>query len=134
MYRRVAYVAAGFALAAGGALVVWAALRPHGDLQRIYSSALSVVGLSVGAVQLLGAMSMPAAVGQTTWRGLRPRWPVITGVVVIAMVAAGVGVAAAVTITSPDPPSGARPAAPLRVPDSRPTPDTAPDTLPRRSP
>jgi hypothetical protein len=134
MYRRVAFVAAGLALAAGGALVVWAALRPHADVQRIYGAALGVIGLSVGAVQLLGAMSMPAAAGQTTWRGLRPRWPVITGVVVIAMVAAGVGMAAAVAITSPDPPSGAQPAAPLRSPDSRPTNDTAPDTLPRRPP
>jgi hypothetical protein len=130
MYRRVSYVAAALALAAGGVLVVWAMLRPHADVQRIYGSALGLVGLSVGAVQLLGAMSMPAAVGQTTWRGLRPRWPVITGVVVIAMVAAGVGVAAVATITSPDPPSGPQPAAPLRVPDSRPT----PDTLPRRPP
>jgi hypothetical protein len=130
MYRRVAYVAAALVLAAGGVLVVWAMLRPHADLQRIYGAALGVVGLSVGAVQLLGAMSMPAAVGQTTWRGLRPRWPLITGVVVIAMVVAGVGVAAAVTIASPDPPSGAQPADPQRVPDSRP----APDTLPRRPP
>ena len=94
MYRRVAFAAAAFALAAGGVLVVWAMLRPHADLQRIYGAALGVVGLSVGAVQLLGAMSMPAAGGQTTWRGLRPWWPVITGVVVIAMVAAGVGMAA----------------------------------------
>jgi hypothetical protein len=130
MYRRVAFAAAALALAASGALVVWAALRPHADVQRIYGAALGVIGLSIGAVQLLGAMSMPAAAGQTTWRGLRPRWPVITGVVVVAMVAAGVGMAAAVAITSPDPPSGAQPAVPLRVPDSRPP----PDTLPRRPP
>lgn len=69
MYRRAAFVAAGLALAAGGVLVVWAALRPHADLQRIYGAALGVVGLSVGGVQLLGAMSMPASVGQTMWRG-----------------------------------------------------------------
>jgi hypothetical protein len=135
MYRRIAFAAAAFALAAGGVLVVWAMLRPHADLQRIYGAALGLVGLSVGGVQLLGAMSIPAAGGQTTWRGLRPRWPVITGVVVIAMVAAGVGMAAAVAITSPDPPSGPQPAVPLRVPDSRPVPARpAPDTLPRRPP
>jgi hypothetical protein len=130
MYRQIAFAAAAFALASGGVLVVWAMLRPHADLQRIYGAALGLVGLSVGGVQLLGAMSIPAAGGRTTWRGLRPRWPVITGVVVIAMVAAGVGMAAAVAITSPDPPSGPQPAVPLRVPDSRP----APDTLPRRPP
>jgi hypothetical protein len=78
MYRRAAFVAAGLALAVGGVLVIWAALRPHADLQRIYGAALGVVGLSVGGVQLLGAMGMPASVGQRTWRGLRPRWPVIT--------------------------------------------------------
>jgi hypothetical protein len=140
MYRRVAFAAAALALAAGGVLVVWAVLRPHADVQRMYGAALGLVGLLVGGVQLLGAMSIPAAVDQTTWRGLRPRWPVITGVVVIAMVAVGVGMVAAVAITSPDPPSGPQPAAPLRVPDSRPVPDsqpapdTAPDTLPRRPP
>jgi hypothetical protein len=48
---------------------------------------------------------------------------VIVGLVVIAMVAAGVGIAAAVAITSPDPPSGPQPAVPLRVPDFRPAPD-----------
>jgi hypothetical protein len=69
MYRRAAFVAAGLALAVGGVLVIWAALRPHADLQRIYGAALGVVGLSVGGVQLLGAMSMPASVGQRTWRG-----------------------------------------------------------------
>jgi hypothetical protein len=137
MYRRVALAAAALALAAGGGLVVfWAVLRPHQDVQRFYGVALGLVGLLVGGVQLLGAMSVPASSGQTTWRGLRPRWPVIAGVVVIALVAAGVGLAAAVAITSPDPPSGPQPAVPLRVPDSRPTPDSrpAPDTLPRRPP
>jgi hypothetical protein len=65
MYRRVAFAVAALALAAGGALVVCVALRPHADVQRIYGAALGVIGLSVGAGQLLGAMSMPAAAGQT---------------------------------------------------------------------
>jgi hypothetical protein len=130
MYRRVAFAAAALALAAGGVLVVWAVLRPHADVQRLYGVFLGFAGLLIGGVQFLGAMSIPASAGQTTWRGLRPRWPVIVGVVVIALVAAGVGMAAAVAITSPDPLSGPQPADPLRVPDSRP----APDTLPRRAP
>jgi hypothetical protein len=125
MYRRVAVAAAALALAAGGVLVVWAVLRPYRDVQRFYGAALGLVGLLVGAVQLLGAMSIPTSGGQTTWRGLRPRWPVIVGVVVIAMVAAGVGMAAAVAITSPDPPSGPQP-----VQGPQPT----SDTLPRRPP
>jgi hypothetical protein len=107
-----------------------ATVPPYADLQRLYGVVLGFAGLLIGGVQLLGAMSIPASAGQTTWRGLRPRWPVIVGVVVIALVAAGVGMAAAVAITSPDPPSGPQPADPLRVPDSRP----APDTLPRRPP
>jgi hypothetical protein len=130
MYRRVAFAAAALTLAAGGVLVVWTVLRPYQDVQRFYGAALGLVGLLVGGVQLLGAMSIPASASQTTWRWLRPRWPVIAGVVVIALVAAGVGIAAAVAITSPDPPSSPQPAVPLRVPDSRP----APDTLPRRPP
>jgi hypothetical protein len=125
MYRRIAVAAAALALAAGGVLVVWAVLRPHADIQRLYGVFLGLTGLLIGGVQLLGAMSISASVGQTTWRGLRPRWPVITGVVVIALVAAGVGMAAAVAITSPDPPSGPQP-----VHGPQPT----SDTLPRRPP
>jgi hypothetical protein len=125
MYRRIAVAAAALALAAGGVLVVWAVLRPHADIQRLYGVFLGLAGLLIGGVQLLGAMSISASVGQTTWRGLRPRWPVITGVVVIALVAAGVGMAAAVAITSPDPPSGPQP-----VHGPQPT----SDTLPRRPP
>ena len=109
--------------------MVWALLRPHQDLQRLYGFFLSTVGLVLGGVQLVGAMSMPAAAGEATWRRLRPRWPVILGVVVIMLISAGVGLAAAVVITSPDPQSGPQPAAPLRVPDSEP-----PETQPRRPP
>jgi hypothetical protein len=130
MYRRVAFAAATLSLAVGGMLMVWVVLRPHADVQRLYGIFLGFAGLLVGGVLLAGAMSIPASAGQVTWWRLRPRWPVIAGVVVIALVAAGVGIAAAVAITSPDPPSGPQPAAPLRVPDSRP----APDTLPRRPP
>jgi hypothetical protein len=125
MYRRIAVAAAALALAAGGVLVVWAVLRPHADIQRLYGVFLGLTGLLIGGVQLLGAMSISASVGQTTWRGLRPRWPVITGVVVIALVAAGVGMAAAVAITSPDPPSGPQPVH---------SPQPTSDTLPRRPP
>jgi hypothetical protein len=53
-------------------------------------------------------MNVPAAAGQTGWRRLRPRWSVITGVVVIALITAGIGMAAA-AITSPDPKSGSGP-------------------------
>jgi hypothetical protein len=125
MYRRIAVAAAALALAAGGVLVVWAVLRPHADIQRLYGVFLGLAGLLIGGVQLLGAMSISASVGQTTWRGLRPRWPVITAVVVIALVAAGVGMAAAVAITSPDPPSGPQPVH---------SPQPTSDTLPRRPP
>jgi hypothetical protein len=125
MYRRIAVAAAALALAAGGVLVVWAVLRPHADIQRLYGVFLGLTGLLIGGVQLLGAMSISASVGQTTWRGLRPRWPVITGVVVIALVAAGVGMAAAVAITSPDPQPG---------PGAFPTPNPLPIRCPCRPP
>jgi hypothetical protein len=125
MYRRIAFVAAALSLAAGGLLVVWALLRPYQDVQRFYGAALGIAGLLVGGVLLAGAVSIPEAEGQATWRGLRLRWPVIVGVVVIALLTAGVGMAAAVAITSPDPQLG-----PGRVSDPQP----APDTLPRRPP
>jgi hypothetical protein len=132
MYRRIALAAAALGLAAGGMLMVWVVLRPHADLQRIYGTFLGFAALLVGGVQLAGAMRIPASAGQVSWRRLQPRWPVVLGVVVIALVTAGVGMVAAVAITSPDPPSGPQPAVRLRVPDSRPAPDTVPDTLPRR--
>jgi hypothetical protein len=136
MYRRVAVAAADLSLAVGGMLMVWVFLRPHADVQRLYGVLLGFAALLVGGVLLVGAMNIPASAGQVTWRRLRPRWPVIAGVVVIALVAAGVGMVAVVAITSPDPPSGPQPAVPRRVPDSRPVPDSrsAPDTLPRRPP
>jgi hypothetical protein len=136
MYRRIAFAAADLSLAVGGVLMVWGFVRPHEDIQRLYGFLLGVAALLVGGVQLAGAMNMPAAAGQTAWRRLRPRWPVVLGVVVIAVITAGIGMAA-VAITSPDAQSGPQPAAPLRAPDSRPVPDTvprttAPDTVPRR--
>jgi hypothetical protein len=125
MYRRIAFTAATLGLAAGGLLMVWALLRPYQDVQRLYGVFLGMAGLLIGGVLLAGAMSIPASAGQVTWRGLRPRWPVIAGVVVIALLTAGVATAAAVAITSPDPQPG-----PGRVSDPQP----APDTLPRRPP
>jgi hypothetical protein len=56
-------------------LVVWALLRPDADIQRLYGVFLGFAGLLIGGAQLLGAMSIPASAGQTTWRGLWPRWP-----------------------------------------------------------
>jgi hypothetical protein len=129
-YRRVTFAAATLSLAVGGMLMVWALLRPYQDLQRLYGVFLGFAGLLVGGVLLAGAMSIPASAGQVSWRRLRPRWPVVLGVLVIALIAAGVGVATAVVTTSPEPQSGPQPAAPLRAPDSQP----APDTLPRRPP
>jgi hypothetical protein len=134
MYRRIAFAAADLSLAVGGVLMIWGFVRPHADVQRLYGFLLGVAALLVGSVQLAGAMNMPAAAGQTAWRRLRPRWPVVPGVVVIAVLLAGVGMAAAVAISSPDPQPG-----PGRVSDPQPVPDTvprrpAPDTLPRRPP
>jgi hypothetical protein len=129
-YRRVACAAATLSLAVGGMLMVWVVLRPHADVQRLYGVFLGFAGLLVGGVLLVGAMSIPASAGQVSWRRLRPRWPAVLGVLVIALIAAGVGVATAVVITSPEPQSGPQPAAPLRAPDSQST----PDTLPRRPP
>jgi hypothetical protein len=136
MYRRIAFAAATLSLAVGGMLTVWVFLRPHADVQRLYGVFLGFAGLLVGGVQLAGAMSVPASAGQVTWRRLRPRWPVILGVVVIAGIIAGVGMVAAVAITSPDPDPQPGPG---RVSDLQPVPDTAPrrpapDTLPRRPP
>jgi hypothetical protein len=53
-------------------------------------------------VQLAGAMNVPAAPGQTAWRRLRPRWPVLMGVVVIGLITVGIGMVAA-AIATPDP-------------------------------
>jgi hypothetical protein len=69
MHRRIAFVAAALSLAAGGLLVVWALLRPYQDVQRFYGAALGIAGLLVGGVLLPGAVSIPAAEGQATWRG-----------------------------------------------------------------
>jgi len=128
MYRRVAFAVATLSLAAGGLLVLRAWLRPYQDLQRRYGATLGIAGLLVGGVLLAGALSISASAGQPTWRGLRPRWPVLLGVVVIALIIAGVGMAAAVAITSPDPQPG-----PVRAPD-QPNPVRVPDTVPRRPP
>jgi hypothetical protein len=135
MYRRIAFAAADLSLAVGGVLLVWGFVRPHDDVQRLYGVLLGFAALLVGSVQLAGAMNLPAAAGQTAWRRLRPRWPVIMGVVVIALITAGIGMAA-VAITSSDPQSGFGP-----VPESdlQPVPGTvprttAPDTVPRRPP
>lgn len=135
MYRRIAFAAADLSLAAAGVLLVWGFVRPYADVQRLYGFLLGVAALLVGSVQLAGAMNMPVAVGQTAWRRLQPRWPVITGVVVIALITAGLGMAAA-AITSPDPQSGS---GPVRGSDLQPVPGTvprttAPDTVPRRPP
>jgi hypothetical protein len=133
MYRRIAFAAADLSLAVGGVLMIWGFVRPHADVQRLYGFLLGVAALLVGSVQLAGAMNMPAAAGQTAWRRLRPRWPVVLGVVVIAVITAGLGMAA-VAITSPDPQSGS---GPVRESDLPPVPGTvprttAPDTVPRR--
>jgi hypothetical protein len=133
MYRRIAFAAADLSLAVGGVLMIWGFVRPHADVQRFYGFLLGVAALLVGSVQLAGAMNMPAAAGQTAWRRLRPRWPVALGVVVIAVITAGLGMAA-VAITSPDPQSGS---GPVRESDLPPVPGTvprttAPDTVPRR--
>jgi hypothetical protein len=134
MYRRIAFAAADLSLAVGGVLMVWGFVRPHADVQRLYGFLLGVAALLVGSVQLAGAMNMPAAAGQTAWGQLRPRWPVMMGVLVIALITAGIGMAAA-AITSPDPQSGS---GPVRGP-TQPVPGTvprttAPDTVPRRPP
>jgi hypothetical protein len=133
MYRRIAFAAADLSLAVGGVLMIWGFVRPHADVQRLYGFLLGVAALLVGSVQLAGAMNMPAAAGQRAWRRLRPRWPVVLGVVVIAVITAGLGMAA-VAITSPDPQSGS---GPVRESDLPPVPGTvprttAPDTVPRR--
>jgi hypothetical protein len=83
MYRRIAFAAADLSLAVGGLLLVWGFVRPHADVQRLYGVLLGFAALLVGGVLLVGAMNIPASAGQVTWRRLRPRWPVIAGVVVI---------------------------------------------------
>jgi hypothetical protein len=127
MYRRIAFAAAALSLTTGGMLGVWAWLRPYADLQRQYGATLGIAGLLVGGVLLAGALHIPASAGRVTWRWLRPRWPVILGIVVIALITAGVGMAAAVAITSPDP-------QPQTGPTQVPGPQPASDTLPRRAP
>jgi heme A synthase len=121
MYRRIAFAAATLTLAVGGMLMVWVLLRPHADVQRLYGVVLGFAALLVGGVLLVGAMRIPASAGQVTWRRLRPRWPVVLGVVVIALVTVGVGMAAA-AVTSPDPQPAPQPAAPVRVPETVPQP------------
>ena len=133
MYRRVAFAAADLSLAVGLVLMIWGFVRPYEDVRRLYGFLLGVAGLLVGRVQLAGAMNLPAAAGQTAWRRLRPRWPVVLGVVVIALITAGLGMAS-VAITSPDPQSGS---GPVRESDLPPVPatvprTTAPDSVPRR--
>jgi hypothetical protein len=135
MYRRIAFAAADLSLAVGGMLLVWGFVRLHEDVQRLYGVFLGFAALLVGGVQLAGAMNVPAAAGQTAWRRLRPRWPVIMGVVVMAVITAGIGMAVA-AITSPDPGSGS---GPVRESDLQPVPGTvprttAPATVPRRPP
>jgi peptidoglycan/LPS O-acetylase OafA/YrhL len=125
MYRRIAFTAATPGLAAGGLLMVWALLRPYQDVQRLYGVFLGMAGLLIGGVLLAGAMSIPASAGQVTWRGLRPRWPVIAGVVVIALLTAG----------SPRPRRWRSPApTPNPGPGAFPTPNPLPIRCPRRPP
>ena len=137
MYRRIAFAAADLSLAVAGVLMVWGFVRPHEDVQRLYGFLLGVAALLVGSVQLAGAMNLPAAAGQTAWRRLRPRWPVIMGVVVaIVLIAAVVGLAAMMVSTSPGPQSGS---GPVRESELPPVPGTVPrtttpDTVPRRPP
>jgi hypothetical protein len=137
MYRRIAFAAADLSLAVGGVLLVWGFVRPHADVQRLYGVLLGFAAILVGGVQLAGAMNVPAAAGQTGWRRLRPRWPVIMGVVVaLVLIAAVVGLAAMVVSTSPGPQSGS---GPVRESDLPPVPGTvprttAPATVPRRPP
>jgi drug/metabolite transporter (DMT)-like permease len=133
MYRRIAFAAADLSLAVGGVLMVWGFVRPHEDIQRLYGFLLGVAALLVGSVQLAGTKNMPAAAAKTTWRQLRPRWPVVLGVVVIAVITAGLAMAAA-AITSPDPQSGS---GPVGESDLQPVPgtaprSTAPATVPRQ--
>ena len=135
MYRRIAFAAADLSLAVAGVLLVWGFVRPHADVQRLYGFLIGLAALTVGSVQLAGAMNMPAATDPTAWRQLHPRWPVILGVVVIAVITAGIGMAAA-AITGPDPQSGSDP---VRESNLQPVPGTvprttAPDTVPRRPP
>jgi drug/metabolite transporter (DMT)-like permease len=135
MYRRIAFAAADLSLAVAGLLLVWGFVRPHADVQRLYGVFLGFAALLVGAVQLAGAMNVPAAPGQTAWRRLRPRWPVLMAVVVIALITAGIGMVAA-AITTPDPQSGS---GPVRESGLQPVPGTvprttAPDPVPRRPP
>jgi hypothetical protein len=135
MYRRIALAAADLSLAVAGVLLVWGFVRPHADVQRLYGFLLGVAAVLVGSVQLARAMNLPAAPGQTAWRRLRPRWPVVLGVVVIAVITAGIGMAEA-AITSPDPQSGS---GPVLESDLQPVPGTvprttAPDTVARRPP
>jgi hypothetical protein len=128
MYRRIAFAAADLSLAVGGVLLVWGFVRPHEDVQRLYGVLLGFAALLVGGVQLAGAMNLPAAAGQTGWWRLRPRWPVVLGVVVIALITAGIGMAA-VAIISPDPQSGSGPVrGPVRESDLQPVPGTVPRT------
>jgi hypothetical protein len=134
MYRRIAFAAADLSLAVAGVLLVWGLVRPHEDVQRLYGVLLGFAVLLVGGVQLAGAMNLPAA-GHTAWRQLRPRWPVIMGLVVIALITAGIAMAAA-AITSPDPRSGY---GPVGESDRQPVPETvprstAPATAPGRPP
>jgi hypothetical protein len=128
MYRRIAFAAAALSLATGGMLGIWAWLRPYADLQRQYGATLGIAGLLVGGLLLAGALSIPASAGRVTWRRLGPRWPVILGVVGIVLITAGVGMAAAAAITSPDldPQTG-----PTRVPGPQPASDTLPQRPPR---
>jgi hypothetical protein len=105
--------------------MVWALLRPYQDVQRLYGVFLGMAGLLIGGVLLAGAMSIPASAGQVTWRGLRPRWPVIADVVVIALLTAG----------SPRPRRWRSPApTPNPGPGAFPTPNPLPIRCPRRPP
>jgi hypothetical protein len=122
MYGRIAFAAAILSLAVGGMLMVWVLLRPHADLQRLYGTLLGLAGLLVGGVLLVGAMSIPASAGQVTWRRLRPRRPVVLGVVVIALVAL-MWAWPPRGDHRPRPPNPApQPAAPVRVPGTVPEP------------
>jgi hypothetical protein len=86
MYRRIAFAAATLSLTVGGMLRVWVFLR----LTQTSSGSMASSWASPGSWLVACCSSPhehPASAGQVTWRRLPPRWPVVVGVVVIALAA-----------------------------------------------